>query len=736
MNKLWYKKQAGLWNEALPIGNGHTGVMIYGGRKNETLCFNNVTLWSGYPQDQNNPKSLERLDKVRELIFAGKQDEAHVIVENEMDGGYSEAYMPLGDLKIKFGTKCTRGYRRELDIDNAVHTVSMDGEVRTAFASNPDDVVVYRMKADKATDAVFEVKSKLKAAKFVKDGILCLAGNAPDVALPSYLGKVPNAVMYDQGKAMAFCLAVKIVTDGKVTDDGKKITVKKAKNITVYATTNTGFLGYDKMPETDREKVVNRCIAALNAVKTDYDELLSRHIADYKSVFGRQTFSIGGSSEISTVELLKTAKKGTPDPKLVELFYNFGKYLMIAGSRKGGQPLNLQGIWNARVRPPWSSNYTVNINTEMNYWPATSSNMAECAEPLVNMVYELMQQGRETAKVNYGCKGACCNHNSDLWRKTSPVQGGPCFMYAPLCGAWLVNEVYTHYKNGGLDEYKDKIFYSVKASAEFINDYLVEHNGEYVIAPSTSPENEYKFNGREVAVDYACAFDMAVAKAGMLAYLDFESEGELAEQIKEKLAKLRPNKRDSYGIMEWSEERELHEPGHRHFSPLYGLYPSNTIKYYENETEREWVRELYHFRKKNWERYIGWSAAWAICLAGTLHEPDTAQEIIANMLTYSVFSNLFDTHPPFLFQIDGNFGFVAGVNSLLLYSENGKAELLPALPSDWKNGEITNLVTCGVQLSFKWENGKVVSVSADKPITVMNLNLAENCNIGTNVTVE
>lgn len=736
MNKLWYKKQAALWNEALPIGNGRTGVMIFGGRKKETLCFNDVTLWSGYPQNQNNPKSLERLTQVRELIFAGKTDEANDIIDNEMYGGYSHAYMPLGDIKIYFGSKSTCGYKRELDIDNAVHTVSTKCETRTAFASNPDDVVVYRMTAKEKTDAVISATSKLHHKSVVKDGILCLCGSAPDLAQPSYLGKIPNAVMYDQGKAMAFCLAVKIITDGKVSDNGKKITIKKAKNITILATTKTGFLGYDKMPETSREKVCEQCVDALNKTETDYDTLLARHIADYKSIFDRQRFSIGGTNEDCTVNLLKTAKAGKPDPKLVELFYNFGKYLMIAGSRKGGQPLNLQGIWNARVRPPWSSNYTVNINTEMNYWPATSSNMAECAEPLVNMVYELMQQGRETARVNYGCKGACCNHNSDLWRKTSPVRGDSCYMFAPLCGAWLVNEVYTHYKNGGLDEYKDKIFYSVKASAEFINDYLVEHNGEYVIAPSTSPENEYTFNGRAVAVDYACAFDMAVAKHGLLAYLDFEPEGQLADEIREKLAKLRPYKRDKYGIMEWSQERELHEPGHRHFSPLYALYPSNTIKYYENETEREWVRELYHFRKQNWERYIGWSAAWAICLAGTLHEPDTAQEIIANMLTYSVFSNLFDTHPPFLFQIDGNFGFVAGVNSLLLYSENGQAELLPALPPDWKNGEIKNIVTGGVQLSFKWENGKVISVCADKPITLMNLNLAENCEIGANVTIE
>ncbi len=736
MNKLWYKKQANIWNEALPIGNGHTGVMIFGGRKKETLCFNDVTLWSGSPHNQNNPTSLEYLPKVRELIFAGKVDEAHDMVEEKLDGGYSEAYMPLGDLKIAFSPKSTRGYRRELDIDTAVHTVTLGDEVRTAFASNPDDVVVYRMTSKKATNVTLEVKSKLKYNSVIKDGILCLCGNAPDVAKPSYLGKIPNAVMYDEGRGMAFCLAVKVITDGKVVESGKKLVVKKAKCVTVYATTKTGFLGYDKMPETNREKVCDECIAALNKADTDYDGLLERHIADYKAIFDRQRFSIGGVNEDCTVNLLATAKAGKPDPKLVELFYNFGKYLMIAGSRKGGQPLNLQGIWNARVRPPWSSNYTVNINTEMNYWPVSSSNMAECAEPLVNMVYELMHQGAETARINYGCKGACCNHNTDLWRMTSTVCGGPCYMFAPLCGAWLVNEVYTHYKNGGLDEYKDKIFYSVKASAEFINDYLVEHNGEYVIAPSTSPENEFRYNGNTVAVDYGSAFDMAVAKAGLLAYLDFESEGQLADEIREKLARLRPYTEGKYGIMEWSKDYELHEPGHRHFSPLYALYPSNTIKYYENETEREWVRKLYHFRKKNWEHYIGWSAAWAICLAGTLHEPETAQEIIANMLTYSVFSNLFDTHPPFLFQIDGNFGFVAGVNSLLLYSENGKSELLPALPPEWKNGEIENIVTGGVQLSFKWENGKVVSVSADKPITVMNKNLAENCVIGANVTVE
>ncbi|MBR3755389.1 MAG: glycoside hydrolase family 95 protein [Clostridia bacterium] len=735
MNKLWYKKQAKLWNEALPLGNGHTGVMVWGGRRKETLCFNDVTLWSGFPKNQDNPESLENLERVRQLIFAGKPDEAHDIVESKLCGCYSEAYTPLGDLKISFSSLTTKGYTRELDIDNAVHTVSFKGEKRTAFASYPDDVVVYKSESEKPVNITVEAKSKIKSKTVVKDGYLCLCGNAPDISMPSYLGKIPDAVIYGD-KGMAFCLAVKVVTDGEVIYSDKKITVKNSTSTVLLATTATGFIAYDKMPETDREAVRKACIKKLANVKPDYDKLLKKHVADYRKIFDRQSFSIGGTSEEETVRLLETAKKGKPDAKLVELFYNYGKYLMIAGSRKGGQPLNLQGIWNARVRPPWSSNYTVNINTEMNYWPVSKSNMAECAEPFVNLAWELMQTGRSTAKTNYGCKGACCNHNTDLWRKTSPVEGDPCYMFSPLCGAWLVNEVYGHYKNGGLDEYKDKIFESVKASAEFINDYLVEFNGEYVVAPSTSPENEFSFNGRSIAIDCASAFDMEVARKGLLAYLDFESEGELAKQIKEKLAKLRPLKKGSTGIMEWSKDYELHEPGHRHFSPLYGLYPSDTIKYYENEEQREWVRELYHFRKKNWERYIGWSAAWAICLAGTLHEPDTASEIIANMLTYSVFSNLFDTHPPFLFQIDGNFGFTAGVNALLVYSENGKTELLPALPSAWENGEVRNMLINGAQLSFKWKNGKVVSVSADKPVILMNLNLAEDCKTGKNITVE
>ena len=735
MNKLWYKKQAKLWNEALPIGNGRIGAMLWGAKKRETINFNDVTLWSGYPKDQDSAQSLEYLAKARELVFAGKCDEAEDVVMNKMDGGYSEAYMPLGYLSLGFSTARTCGYVRELDIDNAVHTVSLGCEKRTAFASNPDDVVVYNVTSEKPVSLSIEVKSKLRSESEVIDGKLCLLGNAPDYAAPSYLGKMRNAVRYDEHKGMAFCLAVRVVTDGEVVEGEKILTVKNAKNIMLLCNTKTGFKAYDKMPETSREKVAKACIAQLDKVNPDYDKLLARHIKDYKKIFERQQFSICGDSTADTVSLLKTAKAGKPDPKLVELFYNFGKYLMVAGSRKGGQPLNLQGIWNARVRPPWSSNYTVNINTEMNYWPVTSSNMAECAEPLVTMVWELMQRGQKTAKVNYGCKGACCNHNSDLWRKTSPVVGGPCFMYAPLCGAWLVNEVYDHYKNGGLDAYKEKITESVRLSAEFINDYLAEYNGEYVVAPSTSPENEFVCNGRSVAVDYASAFDMEVARKGMLAYLDLLPDGEIAGEIKEKLAKMRPLKKGKYGIVEWSEDKELHEPGHRHFSPLYGLYPSDTIKYYENEEQREWVRELYHFRKQNWERYIGWSAAWAICLAGTLHEPDTAQEIIANMLTYSVFSNLFDTHPPFLFQIDGNFGFVAGVNSLLLYSENGKTELLPALPAAWKNGEIKNMVSKGVQLSFKWENGKVTSIKADKPVVIMSKNLAENCKVGENVTI-
>lgn len=737
MNKLFYKKQAKYWREALPLGNGKIGVMAYGGRHKDLLSFNNSSLWSGTGAEEPRNSVRKNLSVARDLLFNGEFNAAHELTKAELNGGWSEAYMPLGDVKISFAKKSVRGYRRELDLDTALHTVSFKGEKRTCFVSYPDNVAVYRVESDEPISLSVSLNSKLRSKSTVEGELLCIAGNAPDRSLPQYVSR--KTLDYTKGEGMAFAMVLKTITDGKMSFEKSKLHIKGAKRVTFVITTKTGYLGWNKKPNNSVDDIKRQCIKQLNKVDCEYDVLLEKHLKDYQKLFNRQSFSLCAQSEMNTLDLLNTAKQGKTDPALIQLFYNYGKYLLIAGSRKGGQPTTLQGIWNASTCPPWSSNYTVNINTQMNYWPVSASNLSECAYPLIDFCYELMQAGQKTASVNYGCRGGCCNHNTDVWRKTTPVGGEPCWLYEPLCGAWLVNEAYSHYKNGLniTNEYKQKLFEAVRQSALFVNDYLVEHNGQYVIVPSTSPENNYfDSKGKKSAVDIGTAFDMQVARVALQNYLEVEPNGEIAGEVSEKLAALKPLGVGKYGLMEWSRDFKPEEIGHRHFSPLYCFYPADTVKYYADERLREACRELYHIRTENWQQYIGWSAAWAICLAGRLHEPKTAESVIDNMLANSVFGNLFDMHPPFLFQIDGNYGFVAGVNELLCYTENGVSELLPACPQSWQKGRMKNLLVGGVQLSFAWENGSVTEISADKPIKIMNKNLSEKCKLNDNVSVQ
>ncbi|MGN0542944.1 MAG: glycosyl hydrolase family 95 catalytic domain-containing protein [Acutalibacteraceae bacterium] len=736
MNLIRYNKPAKKWREALPLGNGITGIMIFGSLKKERLCFNDGTLWSGYPKNYDSPASLENLEKVRELIFAGKNSEADALCQEKLTGFYSEAFMPLGDVLLKFKNTDNSGFLRSLDLSTGLHTVKANGCVSEAFSSYPDRVSVYRITAKKPFSVKIKAKSKLKYNTETEENSLFLLGNAPDYAAPNYLIKERYPIRYNEKKGMAFCLQAQVQTDGKIKCGKSSVRVKNATELTLYFATATGFNGFDKMPETSRKAVKQKCIAELNAANKDFETLKSRHIKDYSALFNAQSISFNSDKDITADELLKSVKDGGDEKALCELLYNYGKYMIITGSRKGGQPLNLQGIWNNSVRPPWSSNYTVNINTEMNYWGASRSGLSECIEPLIQMVYETMQNGRKTAEINYGCRGFACNHNVDLWRKTPPVKGGANFMFAPLCGVWLSNEIYTHYKNGFLGEYENIIKEIVTESARFACDFLVLHDGQYVICPSPSPENMFKNGGKNCSLDYASAFDMGLVRQAFQNALELSDDEKLKAEIKEKTPFLYPFKEGENGICEWHKDFETPEKGHRHFSPLYAFYPGNIIGFYANTEQTEWIKNLFHYRIDNSSQYIGWSAAWSICLSARLRDAETARTVIRSMLCHSVFTNLFCVHPPFYFQIDGNMGFVAGINEMLLSEENGIIELLPALPESYgKSGEVKNMAVNGAKISFKWKNGLVTEIHSDKPVTVLNKHLDksitfdENCKI-------
>ncbi|MGN0547225.1 MAG: glycosyl hydrolase family 95 catalytic domain-containing protein [Acutalibacteraceae bacterium] len=724
MNEIRYNKPAGNWREALPLGNGHTGIMIYGSMKKEKLCFNDGTLWSGYPKNYDSRESLENLEQVRKLIFEGRNSEADALCEEKLTGFYSEAYMPLGEITLSFKGLNQSDYGRSLDLSKGIHTAKTRGCTAEAFSSNPDRISVYRIKSDKPFSVVIKANSKLKYQIEAEENSLFLLGNAPDYAAPNYLIKELHPIRYNEKKGMAFCLQTQVQTDGRIKCGKSSVKVKKATELTLYFATATGFNGFDQMPETSRKAVKQKCTAALNAVNKDFETLKSRHIEDYSALFNAQSISFDCGDYMNADELLESVKKGGDERALCELLYNYGKYMIISGSRKGGQPLNLQGIWNNSVRPPWSSNYTVNINTEMNYWGASRSGLSECIEPLIQMVYETMQNGRQTAEINYGCKGFACNHNVDLWRKTPPVKGGSNFMFAPLCGVWLSNEIYTHYKNGFLGEYEEKIKEIVTESARFACDFLVLHDGNYVICPSPSPENVFANNGKNCSLDYASAFDMGLVRQAFQNAIELSDDEKLKAEINEKTPLLYPFKEGENGICEWHKDFETPEKGHRHFSPLYAFYPGNIIGFYENAEQTELIKKLFHYRIDNWSQYIGWSAAWAICLSARLRESETVQKVIRSMLTHSVFKNLFCVHPPFYFQIDGNMGFVAGINEMLITEENGAVELIPALPKSYGiSGEVKNMAVKGAKISFKWKNGLVTEIHSDKPVTVIDKHL-------------
>lgn len=737
MQTIKYTKAAKIWREALPLGNGYMGLMIYGSLKKERLCFNDGTLWSGYPKDYNSNESLENLERVRKLIFERKNAEADALCEEKLTGFYSEAFMPLGEISLKFSGIDKTDYSRSLDLSNAVHTVKSKGCTAEAFSSYPDKISAYRIKTKKPFSVKIKAKSKLKYQVDTEKNNLFLLGNAPDYAAPNYLKTELRPVRYNEKKGMAYCLQTQVQTNGEISSKRSNITVKNATELTLYFATATGFNGYDKMPETNRNAVKQKCEFFLNSVNKDYDTLKANHVYDYDSLYSNQSITFNCDNDTTADELLKSVKDGGDEKAFTELLYNYGKYMIISGSRNGGQALNLQGIWNNSVRPPWSSNYTVNINTEMNYWGASRSGLSDCIEPLINMVYETMQNGRKTAKINYGCRGFACNHNVDLWRKTPPVKGDCSYMFAPLCGVWLSNEIYAHYKNGFLEDYTDKIKEIVTESARFACGFLIMHDGKYVICPSASPENVFSHNSKSCKLDYASAFDMGLVKQAFQNALELSDDNDLKAEIKGKTPLLYPFKDGKNGICEWHKDFETPEPGHRHFSPLYAFYPADVIGFYSNKEQTEWIKKLFHYRIDNSDQHIGWSAAWAICFSARLREKETAQKVIHSMLCHSVFKNLFCVHPPFYFQIDGNLGFVAGINEMLITEENGIVELIPALPDNFgKSGEVSNMVVNGAKISFKWQNGFVTEIHSDKPVKILNKHLQSELITNENISIE